>query len=92
MRFLCLILALLMLLFAAVQLNDPDSMLWAVIYALPALWALLAAWRPAVLQEKPVAIALLGFLVFAAALTFYYWPKTPQWWRQEVWWEVETAP
>jgi hypothetical protein len=37
--FLCVLLAL----FTIVQYNDPDAILWIVIYGLPAIWAGFAA-------------------------------------------------
>ena len=91
MRILCGILCLLMLLFIGVQINDPDGAIWMVIYAIPALWAGVAAWRPALLRGAAVKTVFWICLVAAAAATVYYWPKTPGWWRSEVWWEVETA-
>jgi len=40
MRILCFVLASLMILFAAVQINDPDGFKWMIIYGVPALLAL----------------------------------------------------
>ena len=37
----------LLVLFAIVQYNDPDAILWILIYGVPAVWAGLAAFRPA---------------------------------------------
>ena len=34
-------------------------------------------------QNPTAAAALYG--------VYHYWPTTPGWWRQEVWWETETA-
>ncbi|GMG84134.1 hypothetical protein LNKW23_33480 [Paralimibaculum aggregatum] len=80
-----------LLLFAAVQYNDPDGPLWLAIYGTGALWTGLAALRPG-LSGRPAARAGLA-LSLAAALAglAWYWPATPGWWRQEVWWETETA-
>ena len=36
----------LMVLFTVVQYNDPDAILWILIYGLTAVWAGLAAFRP----------------------------------------------
>ncbi len=85
------VLCLLMIVFAAVQYNDPDVLLWGVIYAVPALWAGLAAWRPAKLQERPAAVGLGLCLLAALAGMAYWWPSGAGWWRQEVWWQSETA-
>jgi len=82
---------LLMLLFIAVQFNDPDGLLWTAIYSVPALLMLLCIVRPNCFA------ALNGRLIrwFAVALmvvgTILFWPKTPGFWQQAVWWETESA-
>ena len=82
---------LMMVLFAAVQYNDPDGPLWSLLYGIPAIWAGLAATRPRLLAH-PFAATLLGLSLLAAlVLTFLYWPPVDQWWRQAVWWESEPA-
>ena len=40
-----ILLGLVMVAFAAVQYNDPDALLWIVIYLVPAAWAFAAAFR-----------------------------------------------
>ena len=91
MKILNIILAVLMVLFAGVQYNDPDGLLWAVIYLIPAVWAGLVAFRPAFVRAR-LPFALLGTCVIASlAGVLYYWPKTPDFWRRDVWWETETA-
>ena len=91
MKILNIALCVLLLLFVAVQYNDPDGPLWMVIYGVPALWAALAAFRPAALG-RGLPAALLGLCLLAAlAATAYYWPTVPGWWHQEVWWQEETA-
>jgi hypothetical protein len=47
-----------MLLFVAVQYNDPDGPLWMVIYGVPAIWAGLAWMRPQLLL-RPAPLPLL---------------------------------
>ena len=90
MRVLYLVIAALMLLFAVVQYNDPDGLLWALIYVVPAAFALLALIWPSLITGT--GFKLLGAcVVLAAAATFYYWPTEPDFWRQEVWWNSETA-
>lgn len=80
-----------MVLFMVVQYNDPDGLTWILIYAVPAIWSGLAFFRPAlfdaVLARRTWGVTLLA----ALAGMVYYWPKTPQWWASEVWWETETA-
>jgi len=91
MRYLHGALALVLLLFAGVQYNDPDFYLWIPLYLVPALWAGLAALRPDLLG-RPLAVRGL-VLCLAAALvgTAMIWPTDPGWWRRDVWWESEAA-
>lgn len=91
MRYLNLFLCLLMLLFIGVQLNDPDGLLWMLIYLVPASWAAIAGFKPGWLGHAALRGLLLLCLLLALAGIYWYWPTTPGWWRQEVWWEVETA-
>jgi len=91
MRVLSFAIAALLILFVAVQYNDPDGPKWMVIYGVPALLAILCGLRPEVYHS----VVLRGFLVLcmlaAVAGMVYYWPKSDKWWTQEIWWEVETA-
>lgn len=91
MKILNLALCVVLLLFAVAQYNDPDSLLWMAIYAIPAVWAGIAAFRPSWLRLGAAA-GLYGLCLLAAlAATLYYWPTTPDWWKTSVWWEEETA-
>lgn len=91
MRILNIFLALVMLAFVGVQYNDPDGPLWAVYYAVPAVWCLLVALRPQALRA-PAAMPLLWASVAVwFGLMVFYWPAMPNFWRREVWWEEETA-
>ncbi|MEM9029805.1 MAG: transmembrane 220 family protein [Pseudomonadota bacterium] len=90
MRIVYFVFATLMIVFAAVQYNDPDGPFWAGIYAVPAVFAAIAALRPSWLSG--FGLVLLGLAAFgAAAGTVYYWPKEVAFWRQDVWWNSETA-
>jgi len=91
MRIVNIVFMLLMILFIAVQYNDPDGSLWILIYAVPAIWAAIAAFKSTWLVNKLVHALLLVCIAVAVAGIFFYWPETPGWWRQEVWWETETA-
>jgi len=91
MRYVNGVLVLLLVLFAAVQYNDPDGPVWALIYLVPAGWAALAALQPQRLRQRPVRLGLLACLAAAVAGTVYVWPQQPGWWRQEVWWNSEPA-
>lgn len=91
MRYLFGGLALVLLLFAGVQYNDPDYYLWIPLYLVPSGWAGLAAFRPGLL-ERPLAVGGL-WLCLAASLagTAMLWPTDAGWWRRDVWWQSETA-
>lgn len=91
MRVLSAVLMLLMILFIAVQYNDPDGAKWMAIYAIPAVWAAIATFRRPLLSNRVTAALLLLSIAAAMVGTVYFWPDTPDWWRQDVWWETETA-
>jgi hypothetical protein len=85
------VLAVLLLLFALVQYNDPDGPLWAAFYGVAAFWPGLAAWRPQALRHRFVRLAMMATVVAAVAGTIFYWPTEAEWWRISVWWHAETA-
>lgn len=85
------ILMLLMILFIAVQYNDPDGKLWMAIYAVPLMWTAVVVFRRPLLVKPIVSALLLLSMVVSAVGLIYFWPESPAWWRQEVWWETETA-
>ena len=91
MRIINGVLAAFLILFAAVQYNDPDGVFWVGVYGVGAIWCGLAAMRSRILAAMGVR-ALFG-LTFAAAIaaTVWFWPDTPDWWMQDVWWNTETA-
>jgi hypothetical protein len=91
MRYVHIVLGLLMVAFAAVQYNDPDALLWIVIYLIPAAWAFAAAFRLAQVRSAAGERLLWLTLVVGAATTVYYWPTMPEFWRKDVWWVEETA-
>ena len=90
MRLLSINFGLLMLLFAAVQYNDPDALFWGVIYGAAAAWCGIAAFRPHLITGK-VRLFLFACLALSIAGVVWFWPKTPSFWRQEIWWATETA-
>jgi hypothetical protein len=68
-------------LFALVQYNDPDALVWFLIYATPATWSGLLAFRPQLLQaNRPAAAAFLVCLAAALAYSLYLWPSLPDGW------------
>ena len=75
--FLCVVLTL----FALVQYNDPDVVLWFLIYAIPAAWAGVAAFRPDLLAPRPGTVGAYVACLAAAVLgTLYLWPSLPANW------------
>jgi len=91
MRYLHILLGLVMVAFAAVQYNDPDALLWIVIYLVPAAWAFAAAFRPAQVRSLAGERLLWLSVAIGAATTVFYWPTMPGFWRKDVWWVEETA-
>jgi len=91
MRIMHGILLLVMLAFMAVQYNDPDGPLWLAIYSAPALLMLIAVVRP---EFYSTLVGRLGRWLIVAAMVagvVYFFPTTAGFWRQEVWWETESA-
>lgn len=91
MRYVNMLLGVAMVGFAAVQYNDPDALLWIVIYLVPAAWAFAAAFRLQQVRSQAGERLLWASLVIGAATTVFYWPTMPGFWRKEVWWVEETA-
>jgi transmembrane protein TMEM220 len=85
MRYVFAVVALAMLLFVAVQYNDPDGPLWMVYYGVPAIWAGIAALRPhwlgAGIGRTLLAASVAAFVV----LTILYWPPVSGFWHEETW-------
>lgn len=91
MKYIFAVLALLMLLFVAVQYNDPDGPLWMVLYGVPAVWAGIAWLRPHLLV-RPAPLLLLGASLLAGlVLVVVLWPPAEHWWQTEVWWNSEAS-
>ena len=67
--------------FAIVQYNDPDALLWFLIYAIPAAWAGVLAFRPGLLPaNRPAIGAFLVCLAVAVAGSVLLWPSLPPNW------------
>jgi hypothetical protein len=75
----------LMALFAVVQYNDPDAILWIVIYGLTAVWAGLAAFRPDQFAHNQLMLTAFGVTLVAMVVgTVYDWPQSiADWWNNE---------
>lgn len=80
-----------MALFAAVQYNDPDGPFWAVVYAIPAMWAGLAGAKPDLMEKSAAKAGLALSLVVYLVATIAFWPTEAGWWRIDIWWDSETA-
>lgn len=91
MRYVNLLLCLLLLLFAIAQYNDSDGLFWGAVYLVPAIFAGLAAFRLRLLCSGPPLVLLLAAAAGWLAGVAWFWPQAPDFWRQEVWWETETA-
>ncbi len=85
------ILFVVMLLFVAVQYNDPDGPWWMLIYGVPAVWTGLAAFRPDLLSRPAARPLWTASFVLGLVGVVYYWPPVGEWWRESVWWNVEEA-
>lgn len=72
-----LILAAIFLLFAFVQVNDPDPVLWILIYGVMAVVCVMAAFR---YYHKRLLWALLISFV---AYSFFYMPSIVEWLQDE---------
>lgn len=91
MRIVCIALGLLMLVFAAVQFNDPDGMIWMFYYLVAAAWAFLAAFRSQRARSAGAQVALWSCLAIATIGVIYYFPQMDRFWERDVWWAEETA-
>lgn len=68
MRTIELVLAIVLLVFAVLQYNDPDGLYWFAVYALAAAWCGLAVRRPGLiagstLLRAGLAVSVVAFLV-----------------------------
>lgn len=92
MRILCGILCVILIVFAVVQYNDPDFLLWAAIYGVAAVWTGIAAFAPRLLKAM-AAKALLGLSIAVAIWgTAHFFPAAERWWDIEVWWPETGEP
>ena len=66
-------------LFAFAQYNDPDALLWVLIYGIPAAWAGLIAFRPQLLPaNRRRSRRISGVPWPGVAGTMYPWPSLPE--------------
>lgn len=91
MRYLNGAVCVILLLFTAVQYNDPDGMFWGAIYLIAAVWTGLAAFKPSVYTAIPARYGLAICCALAFWGVLYFWPGAPNFWRIDVWWEEDPA-
>jgi hypothetical protein len=77
MKVVNIILAVMFLLFAFVQINDPDPVLWILIYGSMAVICVLAAFK--IYSRIACIILLVGFTAYC----FILYPGFQEWMRQE---------
>ena len=86
MRSLCGVLAVLLVLFAAVQYNDSDALFWISAYGAGAVLCGLAALRPRVLRRRTGRAAIAASVVLAGVGVVIFWPEGNRWWSIAEWW------
>lgn len=91
MRYLNILPGLMMLGFVGVQYNDPDGLLWALYYCIPAAWAFTVAFRPELARSSMGQRLLWASVAVWLGLVVFYWPQMPNFWSPEVFYAEETA-
>ncbi len=91
MRIVYAILAVLLLLFAVAQYNDPDAVFWIAAYGVGAIWCALAALRSSILHLGPVRILFTLSFLLAIVGCIWFWPTVSNWWDINVWWPELTG-
>jgi hypothetical protein len=71
--------AVIFLVFALLQLNDPDPHFWVPAYLLPGFMAALAAFKKFPLSVLPVLVGV--YLIVA----LFFWPENILGWVQQEW-------
>ena len=77
MRIVNFVLALMFLVFAFVQVNDPDPVIWIMIYGVMALFAIMAAF------EFYLRKFLWAALIVYGLYSLYYFPGLQEWLAQD---------
>lgn len=72
-----ILLAVMFLLFAFVQINDPDPALWILIYGIMAVICILGAFKT--YYPLVMVLLLLGFCVYA----YFLFPGVKEWFAQD---------
>jgi hypothetical protein len=76
----------LFVLFAIVQYNDPDAIVWILIYGITAVWAGVAAFSPARFAHSQALLGVFGLslLVLVAAAIYDWPPSIADWYENEL--------
>ena len=77
MRFLYIFLAIMFVAFAALQINDPDPVLWILIYGAMVVVCVMAVFK--VYNKRVLIILSVVFIVYCVVL----WPGVAEWFQQE---------
>ncbi len=77
MRFLHILLALMFMAFASLQVNDPDPVLWILIYGSMSVVCVMAIFE--FYNRKLMVVLTVGFLTYCVIL----WPGISEWLQQE---------
>jgi hypothetical protein len=77
MKFLNAFLALMFLSFAALQLNDPDPILWVLIYGAMVAVCMMAMYN----KYNKILLSVLE--LFYIGYCFVLWPGVAEWWAQD---------
>jgi hypothetical protein len=77
---------ILFVLFAIVQYNDPDAIVWILIYGITAAWAGFAAFRPThFAHSQPLRMVFGVSLLVLVAIVIYDWPPSiADWYENEL--------
>ena len=76
---------ILFVLFTAVQYNDPDALVWIMIYGIVAVWAGVAAFRLTQFAHSQLLLTVFGLsLVAFVAGTIYEWPPSIADWYENL--------
>jgi hypothetical protein len=77
MRIAAFLLAVMFLVFAFLQVNDPDPVIWILIYGIMAVFSIMAMFR----FYPRIVLAL--YLVLLAGYSVVFWSGVAEWWRQD---------
>lgn len=77
MRIVSFILAIMFVVFAFVQINDPDPIIWILIYGAMAVICVLAAF-----QIYPIKV-MVGLALIYGIYSIYYFPGVREWLHQD---------